>query len=612
MAVSIFITIFVALLTQLSVIMKDFIKYTFASVLGILIFTTATITFGIVSIVGMAVSEHSTPSIEDNSVLVIQLEGNLDERSQPADITGYFQGTSVNSLGLDDILSAIRKAQNNDKIKGIYLQAGMFASSPASAQAIHDQLQKFRKSGKWVIAYGDQYSQGTYYICSVADKLFMNPQGMVDWHGIASQQIFLKDVLGKFGVRIQLVKVGKYKSAPEMLTADKMSDPNREQVTAYVEGIWRHMVGDVAQSRRLSAATLNAYADSLITFGDPKDFVSRRLVDKLIYTDQVKDEIKKMLKTDKDEPIRQVTIDAINSLPAKKEKASSLIAVYYAVGDVVDSQPEGLSAESCINAQEVTADLEQMAKDDDIKAVVLRVNSGGGSAYASEQIWHAVEKLKAKKPVVVSMSDMAASGAYYISCGANYIYAEPTTLTGSIGIFGMFPDFSGLLTDKLGVKFDVVKTNKFSDFGTMARPFSEEETRYLSAYIDRGYALFRKRVADGRKMSVAQVEKIAQGRVWTGEDAKKVRLVDGLGGMDEAIAKAAQLAHTEKYTSVTFPEKASWMDMLLQQLGNGSGSYLDEQMRTCLGEYYSPFALMKTLRQRNAIQARLPYYLILK
>jgi protease-4 len=389
-----------------------------------------------------------------------------------------------------------------------------------------------------------------------------------------------------------------------------MSEPNREQVTAYLNGIWQVMLKEVSDSRKIPVDSLNAYADRFVTVAAPQEYVNLKLVDKLLYTDEVKAEVKQLLKLDADEEIAQLTLTEMEGVKGAKEKGDK-VAVYYAYGEIIDSKPlDIIDTEHNIVATEVCKDLEKLANDDDVKAVVLRVNSPGGSAYASEQIWHSVMQLKAKKPVVVSMGGYAASGGYYISCAADYIIAEPTTVTGSIGIFGMFPDFSGLLTDKLGIKFDEVKTNKHSAFGTMARPFNAEEMALLDGYIGRGYELFRKRVADGRKQSVEAVEEIAQGRVWLATDAINIKLVDELGGLDKAVTKAAQLAKLSEYHATNYPEPTSWLENLLDM--RTKKSYLDEQLRATLGEYYEPFSYVKSLNQRSAIQARLPYYLIIK
>ena len=590
--------------------MKDFFKYVLATVTGIILVALIMGILSVISLVGLAASSASSTNVEDNSVFTLSLSGVLNERTQE-DPIGMLTGQVSENLGLDNIISAIKKAKENEDIKGIYIEAGLFSSdTPASAHAIREALLDFKKSGKWILAYADSYEQTTYYICSVADKIYLNPQGMVDWHGLAATPYFLKDLLAKFGVKYQLCKVGKYKSAPEMMTADGMSEPNREQVTAYLNGIWQVMLKEVSDSRKIPVDSLNAYADRFVTVAAPQEYVNLKLVDKLLYTDEVKAEVKQLLKLDADEEIAQLTLTEMEGVKGAKEKGDK-VAVYYAYGEIIDSKPlDIIDTEHNIVATEVCKDLEKLANDDDVKAVVLRVNSPGGSAYASEQIWHSVMQLKAKKPVVVSMGGYAASGGYYISCAADYIIAEPTTVTGSIGIFGMFPDFSGLLTDKLGIKFDEVKTNKHSAFGTMARPFNAEEMALLDGYIGRGYELFRKRVADGRKQSVEAVEEIAQGRVWLATDAINIKLVDELGGLDKAVTKAAQLAKLSEYHATNYPEPTSWLENLLDM--RTKKSYLDEQLRATLGEYYEPFSYVKSLNQRSAIQARLPYYLIIK
>ena len=586
--------------------MKEFIKYVFATVTGIVVFTLILGIFFVISLVGLAASSASSVPVEKNSVFTLMLSGQVEERVEE-DVLGLLMGQVSENLGLDDILASIKKAKENEDIKGIYIESGLFSiDTPASAHAIREALLDFKKSGKWIIAYGDSYTQTEYYICSVADKVYLNPQGMVDWHGLSANPMFLKDLLAKFGVRYQLCKVGKYKSAPEMMTADGMSEPNREQVTAYMNGIWKVMLKDVSDSRKISIDSLNAYADRFVALSNQPDLVKMKMVDGLLYTDEVKGEIKKLLKIDADDHINQLSLSDMVNVKGKKESGEK-IAVYYAYGDIIDSEVASLTQqEHSIVGPTVCKDLEKLAEDDDVKAVVLRVNSPGGSAYASEQIWHAITKLKAKKPVVVSMGGYAASGGYYISCAANYIYSEPTTITGSIGIFGMFPDVSGLLTDKLGVKFDEIKTNKHAAFGTIARPFNEEEMALLDQYIGRGYELFRKRVADGRKLSVESVEEIAQGRVWLGNDALKIKLVDAIGSLDDAVKKAAKLAKVDKYYVSNYPDEPSWFESLTGSLD--SGSYLDEQMHETLGEFYAPFTYLKSINKQSAIQARLPYF----
>lgn len=590
--------------------MKEFMKNVGATVVGIFVFTILVGAIGMMSLVGMVASGSSAKDVADNTVFVINLEGQLQERSVDNPFSQYLGG-AASTIGLDDLLDGIKKAKENDKIKGIYIEAGAFApDSYASLQAVRKALVDFKKSGKWIVAYGDIYTQATYYVASVADKVYLNPSGQIDWHGLASQTMFLKDALAKFGVQMQVVKVGAYKSATEMFTGDKMSDANREQVTAFLGGIWQNVCQDVAKSRKVSVGQLNQYADNFITFAEPKSYVGMKLVDGLLYHDQLKDEVKKLMKLGKDDDISTIGLAGIMNVPGGKEEGDE-IAVYYAYGDIVDGASGALSqSENVIDGTKVSKDLEDLADDDDVKAVVIRINSGGGSAYASEQMWRAIQLVKAKKPVVVSMGGMAASGGYYMSCSANWIVAEPTTLTGSIGIFGMFPDMSGLVTQKLGVKFDEVKTNKNSAFGTMARPFSEEEMAYLSSYISRGYSLFRQRVADGRHMSVDAVEKVAQGHVWVGQDALKIKLVDQLGGLDDAVAKAAKLAKLDEYYTASYPGKADWLDQFTSAMS--SGSYIDNQMRVAMGEYYSTFMLLKDINKQSAIQARIPYMVNIK
>jgi len=591
--------------------MKEFFKYVLATVTGIILVAIIMGILAAISLVGLAASSASTTNVEDNSVFVLSLSGTLNERTAE-DPLASLTGEVSENIGLDKLLKAIKKAKDKEEIKGIYIEAGLFSSdTPASTHAIREALLDFKKSGKWIVAYADTYEQSTYYICSVADKIFLNPDGMIDWHGLASTPYFVKDLLAKFGVKYQLCKVGKYKSAPEMMTADGMSEPNREQVTAYINGIWEVMLKEVSDSRKIPVDSLNAYADRFVALAEPEDYVKMKMVDKLIYTDEVKGEVKKMLKIDEKDDINQLTLADMEGVKGKKNEGEQ-IAVYYAYGEIVDSETGSLmDTEHCIVANTVCKDLERLMNDDNVKAVVLRVNSPGGSAYASEQIWRAVTNLKAKKPVVVSMGGYAASGGYYISCAANYIVSEPTTITGSIGIFGMFPDFSGLLTEKLGVKFDEVKTNKHAAFGTVARPFNAEEMALLEQYIGRGYNLFRKRVADGRQQSIEQIEEIAQGRVWLGNDALKIKLVDEIGGLDKAIAKAASLAKVSQYHATSYPEEQSWWSNLLDQ-ATSSNNYLDEQLQATLGEYYEPFKFVKNMNRQSAIQARLPYYVNIK
>ena len=590
--------------------MKNFFKQVLATVVGLIAFGAIVTFMGIISIVGMIASGDSTPEVSNNSVMVLNLSGVIDEQGQE-DFLGTLTGNTMSNLGLDNMLSAIKKAKDNDKIKGIYIEAGILQAGYATMQEIRNALLDFKKKGKWIVAYGDTYTQGTYYIASAADKVYLNPKGMIDWHGLGAQPQFYKDLMAKFGVRYQVVKVGTYKSFTETYTEDKMSDANRTQVSAYINGTWNNICKAVSESRKISTDSLNAYADRLITFEPAENILKYKMVDGLIYADQVKGEIKKMLKIGKDKQIKQIGLSEMANIKDKKAKGDE-IAVYYAYCSIVQSGAASvLSQEHSIVGPEVCKDLEDLMNDDDVKAVVVRINSGGGDAYASEQLWHQMVELKKKKPVVVSMGDYAASGAYYMSCPANWIVAQPNTLTGSIGIFAAIPDMSGLITQKLGVKFDEVKTNRNSTFGNvMARPFNDEELDYLQAYVNRGYQLFRQRVADGRRQKTADIEKVAQGRVWLGSDALKIKLVDELGGLNQAVAKAASLAKLKEYHTKNYPAVPSWTEQLMASAGRNN--YLDEQLRLTLGDLYEPFVMLRSMNEREVLQARIPFVLNIK
>ena len=586
--------------------MKDFFKNVFATFVGLFLFVLVTLLLGFVCIFGMVLSSESTTEIKNNSVLVINLSGPLNERTEENVIT-KFVGKTANETSLEDVLSGIEKAKADKNIKGIYLEAGVFVpNSYAALQEIRDALIDFKKSNKWIVAYGDSYTQGTYYLASVANDVYLNPQGMLDWHGLSTQRIYLKDMLAKFGVKVQVSKVGTYKSATEMFTGDKMSDSDRQQTSAYLNGIWKYLLKGVGESRNIPIAKLNEYADSVITFANPTDYLKMKLIDKLLYTDQVRNEIKKRLGIASGDGINQVSLADLKTV--KADKNGNEIAVYYAYGDIVDAPVSGTSlSQHNIVGKDVCKDLKELMDDDDVKAVVIRVNSGGGSAFASEQMWHQIMELKKVKPVVVSMGGYAASGGYYMSVPANWIVAEPTTITGSIGIFGMFPDFSGLASEKLGIKFDEVKTNKNGTFLSPMRPLTPDEMRMLQVYIDRGYNTFKDRVAQGRKLTMQQVETIAQGHVYTGEDALKIKLVDELGGLDKAVLKAVQLAKIKDYYTKNYPTPVNWLDQIFGDYVQDN--YLSEQLHSSLGMLYQPFSILRTLNQQSAIQARIPYFI---
>ncbi len=593
--------------------MKQFFKSVAATIVGLFAFGIIISILGFITLLGM-MAGSSSPKLKDNTVMVMKLKGQIDDKADD-NWLGQLTGNQFNNLGMNNILSAIKKAKEEDKVKGIYLETGTLETDYATLQEIRNALADFKKSGKWVIAYGDNYSQGAYYLASVANKVYVNPEGAIDWHGIASQTQYIKDVAAKFGVYFTVVKVGKYKSFTEMYTEDKMSDANREQVSRYINGLWQQVLTDVSKSRNINKDSLNHYADGLMVFDDAKLLKTRKLVDGFCYYDEIRDVVKKQLGLNTEDKITQACMADVNEAVEDDNVLGDQIAVYYCEGSIVSvASPSITGAEQQIVSTQVIQDLQDLGNDKNVKAVVLRINSGGGDAYASEQIWRAVSQLNKKKPVVVSMGGMAASGAYYMSMGARYIMAQPTTLTGSIGIFGALPDFSNLMTQKLGFKFDEVKTNRNSGYTSagMARPWSADEIDNMQAYVNRGYSLFRKRVADGRKMGIDQVEKIAQGRVWLGTDAKSIKLIDGFGNLDDAIAKAAQLAKVEDYGTVEYPVAADWMDQLLDEVSGNGGNYLDEQLRLTLGDLYKPFMIIRNMKEKEPVQAALPYVLNIK
>lgn len=591
--------------------MKDFFKYTAATVVGIIVFTIVCVALSVMSIVGMVASASATQAVEKNSVLVLKLNGSIDEQGTDNTI-GKLTGNYIPSTGLNDILSAIKKAKDEENIKGIYIDAGVLSTDYATLQEIRSALEDFRKSGKKIIAYADTYSQGSYYLASVADKIYLNPIGMVDWHGIGAQPVFYKDMLAKFGIKFQVVKVGTFKSATETYTEEHMSDANRLQTKMFLDGTWKQVCNAVSKSRGISVDSLNRYADELLMFQSAESLLKRKVVDGLAYASDMKDIAKAQFGIGKDDDLNRLFVSDMTNVK-EKQTSGEEIAIYYAYGDIVQSEKVSLlgGGSHCIVSSTVCSDLKDLMDDDDVKAVVIRVNSGGGDAFASEQIWHQVMELKKKKPVVVSMGGYAASGAYYMSAPASWIVAQPTTLTGSIGIFAVFPDMSGLVTQKLGVKFDEVKTNRNSTFGNlMARPFNEEETAVMQQYVNRGYQLFRKRVADGRRQPVESVEKIAQGRVWLGADAIGLKLVDQLGGLNDAVAKAAKLAKLGEYYTVDYPAPSSWIDQLLA--GASDAGSVDARLRLTLGDLYEPVSLMRNLDKHEALQARIPFAINMK
>ena len=580
--------------------MRSFFKYLFATILGLFIFSIiwVVIFFGII---GAAMSGSKEVKISDNSVFELKLEGILVERHKNDVISSFASeiNSSVSEIALDDIMASIDKATDNDNIKGIYLHIGDFSASVASLQEIYKGLEKFKKTGRFIVAYADSYGNGTYYLSSIADKVYMNPSGTLALTGINISTVFFKDLLSKIGVELQIFKVGTFKSAVEPFTQTSMSEANRLQLTTFINSIWTEITKTIARNRGISDTEVNLYADSGLFLDDAQTAVQHKLIDSLVYSSDMKEIIEKLV----DKDYNTLTINDMKLVARNKEYSKNRIAIVYAVGEI-----DGSNKNDGIDSEDISEDLLDIADNDKIKAVVLRINSPGGSAYGSEQIWKAVSVVKSKKPIVVSMGDYAASGGYYIACNTDRIFAQPTTLTGSIGIFGIFPNIGGL-TDKLGIKFDNVKTNKYSDFGATYRPMNTEERAILQRYINNGYELFTKRCAEGRNMNIDSLKAIAEGRIYSGTDAMRLGLVDEMGGLEEAIAFAAKKANISNYTLKYYPSVKS----LIEQISDIFSTSVEERIvKSQLGENYRLFRTIQRAQTTTGIKAIMPYSITVK
>ena len=582
--------------------MKDFLKFTLATITGIIVSSVLLFVISILVMFSMLYSSDAEVTVPENAIFKLELNGTLSERSQENPLS-LLMDDDLQAYGLDDLLSAIQKAKENENIQGIYIETkSLAADGYASLKAVRDALADFKASGKFIVAYGDTYTQGLYYLASVADRVILNPQGMLEWTGLASSPMFYKDLMDKVGIRWQIFKVGTYKSAVEPRTAMKMSDANREQVTDYLGSLWGQITADVSASRGISVDSLNEAADRMLLLQPAEECLAYGLADTLMYKNDMRDYLKQRVGIDPDDNLHMLGLkDMLNvKKNVPKDKSGNIVAVYYACGQI----GSGLTGEEGIEAEKVCRDLRELKEDEDVKAVVLRINSPGGSAYESEQIWYAVSELKKEKPVIVSMGDYAASGGYYIACNADTLVAEPTTLTGSIGIFGMVPDAEGL-AQKIGVGFDVVKTNAYGDFGMPTRPMTESEKALMQAYVERGYDLFLSRVAEGRGMSKEAVDRVGQGRVWTGLRAKELGLVDELGGLDRAIEIAVAKAGVDAYTRMDYPGKKSAWEQLKDFSPSG---YV--RARLLQGEAGHLFRQVETLNAfdlQDALQARMEF-----
>ena len=583
---------------------RKFFRVVFGSALGFIIASVVISILSLFMMIGMvaAIGSSDTEKIEANSVLELTLNDPIEERGidnplHGMDISFY----NTKSIGLDDILASLENAATDNKIKGVSLKLSSVSASPATLSAVRDALIKFKESGKFVYAYGDSYSQGAYYLASVADKVFVNPQGGLDIHGLAFQIMFYKGLIDKLDIDVQVVKCGKFKSAVEPYILNKMSDANREQLTVLGNSIWGKMAADIAKSRNLSVEMLNAVADSMLLIADIENALKLGIVDAFSYPTQYRNFLKGQLSVKEDETLNLVSLATYRkSFKQDLGKGSDKIAIIYAVGQIND----GKGSNNTIGDVTLCQEIRRAYKDKDVKAIVLRVNSPGGSALASEIIWNELENAKAAgKKIVTSMGDYAASGGYYISSNSDAIVAEPTTLTGSIGVFGMIPSVQRCLESKLGVTVDVVKTNAHSDLSTL-RPLTEEEYNTIQGSVDKVYDTFLTRVSDGRGLTKAQVDSIGQGRVWSGADALQLGLVDQLGNLKDAIAVAAKLAGTDSYKLVYYPEKKEWFETLFNK--DKEEKEISADIRSELGELYPTYNALQQIIKAKGVQARMP------
>jgi len=578
----------------------------FASMLG------AFVSIGLIMLVGIgmlagiisSVSSSASNSVlkSDEKVLKLSLNGSMSEVVVDSPFGGMFGAKK--KLSLKDILSAIEVAKENENINGIYLDVSYLMTGTANVDAIRRALLDFKESGKFIIAYADNYTQGCYYLSSVADKVFLNPQGLLQLTGFASQTMFYKGLLKKAGIEMLVFKVGTYKGAVEPFMLDKLSKENREQISSYQNGIWNNIVDNIALARNIPKDNINNFANGGYMFSPAKKAVEFELVDDLKYRDDVETYVKELAGIDSDKNLKTVDVAKMNNLKKKTlPKKGDQIAVIYAEGEITSSDNVPKYSENNYITEKLVDELIKLKKNNDVKAVVLRVNSPGGSGYVSEQIWKQVNELKKEKKVVVSMGNVAASGGYYISCAADKIISEANTLTGSIGVFSVFPNATGLF-DKMALTTDVVKTNNYSDFGDISRPMRDDEKALLQGYTEYFYDVFLTRCSEGRGMAKEEIDNIGQGRVWTGEQALERGLVDELGGMNRAIEVAAELAGLTDYSVKTFLGSTDPItDYLRKQMGEMKSSIVKD----ALGEDMGLFDAMKTIKRTSGVQARLPY-----
>uniref|UniRef100_F4C637 Signal peptide peptidase SppA, 67K type n=1 Tax=Sphingobacterium sp. (strain 21) TaxID=743722 RepID=F4C637_SPHS2 len=583
--------------------MKQFFKFVFASMLGVFL---STIIFFFVAIAIMAAiisaaSSDKAVEISENSILRVSLNYAIKERTDrsPFNNVSLPSMNSEKYIGLDEILLRIDAAKNDNRIKGIVLDMDGIGASFATLQEIRDALLKFKESKKFILAYSEGYSMKGYYLASTADKVYLNPEGSVDFRGMAAQLPFFKGTLEKLGIEAQVVKVGTYKSAVEPFILDKMSPANKEQVNSYLNSLYDYYLGNVSKSRNIPMDSLRNIADNY-SGRDAEKALNAKLVDGLKYKNEIIDELKVKLGIDKKKKIKSINIEDYTSPKTEENGSQNRLAVVYAVGDIVS----GEGSDEQIGSERISRAIRTVREDDKVKAVVLRINSPGGSSLASDVIWKEVELTKKVKPIIVSMGDVAASGGYYIACAADSIFAQPNTITGSIGVFGIIPNLQNFFNNKLGITFDEVKTGKYADLMSVNRPLTADERDLIQQEVNKTYDTFTKKVANGRKISQSQVDSIGQGRVWTGAQAAKIGLVDRLASFNEAITAAARKAKLKDYKLVSYP---AMKDPLEAFLGSSSDKLKTWIMKKEMNEGYLLYEQAKQVMQQSGIQARLPY-----
>ena len=584
--------------------MKEFFKFVFASMLGFILSFFAVLLLLIIFVAAIVstAGNDGAVSVASNSVLHVSLDYPIKERTDqnPLAELSFLGLESKKKLGLNEILQGIEDAKSDDHIKGIYLDASSLESGMATMEEIRNALVDFKKSGKFIIAYSEVYSQGAYYLATAADKIYLNPEGMIDFRGLSSEIMFFKGALDKLDIEAQIIKVGTYKSAVEPFILDKMSEPNKQQVTFFLGSMYDHFLSEISKSRKIPKSTLFSIADSA-KIRAPKDALTYKMVDGLMYKDEVLDELKKLTKIDKKKEIQSVSLEEYSPAEDEKEESSqNRIAVIYANGEIMGGEGD----DETIGSERISRAIRKARTDDKVKAIVLRVNSPGGSALASDVIWRETVLAKKSKPLIVSMGDLAASGGYYIACAADSVFAQPNTITGSIGVFGIIPNMQKFFNNKLGITFDGVQTGKFADLGTISRPLTDAERMIIQLEVNKTYDTFTKKVADGRKKSQSYIDSIGQGRVWSGTEALKIGLVDRLGNIDDAIASAAKKAKIKDFKIVNYPAQ---VDPIKSLFDNSADKVKAHFVKRELGDNFIYYEQMKSALNLSGVQARIPY-----